>query len=178
MSPFTSDKSAVNQANIARWKEDYVIDPEKIERCLWFFRKVENRVMANIELDQETLNKLPKHDLSPHMVVVDSLGTSNVTKGVDEDIPESLKPNSELKQDNCGGSCLSRTYEENETSIFISSTVTIGAIQQGDLNPHEQVAGVLDECIQQRNTQQGTDTYFKKKKILFHFVFGNIKITK
>lgn len=50
VSQFASDKSASARAKIARTKQDYTIEPEKIKQTLQFWHDVDNKIMANIEL--------------------------------------------------------------------------------------------------------------------------------
>ncbi|EFX67084.1 hypothetical protein DAPPUDRAFT_115765 [Daphnia pulex] len=71
VSPFASDKSASARAKIARTKQDYIIEPEKIKQMLQFWRDVDNIIMANIELDDACLDGLPRDDVSPAMFMID-----------------------------------------------------------------------------------------------------------
>lgn len=145
VSPFTSDSTAFARAKIASIKQDYVIEREKIETSLRFFKHVGNHIMSQVEEDIEVIENLPRNDVSVDMFLIDNYESTNKD-------PENLcnNGNQEL-HDNTGGPSLSRCNEENDEATFVSSTVTIGAPQTNDKNKYEQVVEVLDNS----NTSSG-----------------------
>ncbi len=140
LSPFTSDTTAILRGKIASIREDYVIEREKIDGALRFFKLVGNRIIAQVECDSEVMDNLPCNDVSVDMFLMDNheLATKNSDKCCS---PEDLQ--TELNDDT-GGPSLSRCNEENDEAIFVSSTVTIGAPESNDKNMYEQVVEVLD----------------------------------
>ena len=55
----SSDQSTVSRAKLASVKSDYIVEREKIASSLLFFRNVGNKVMKNVEVDQDIINNLP-----------------------------------------------------------------------------------------------------------------------
>jgi hypothetical protein len=108
VSPFASDKSASARAKIARTKQDYIIEPEKIKQTLQFWRDVDNIIMANIELDDACLDGLPRDDVSPAMFMIDdeTLPTSDGETSDTEASNEVGIPSTERL---CGGPSLLRS---------------------------------------------------------------------
>jgi hypothetical protein len=108
VSPFASDKSASARAKIARTKQDYIIEPEKIKQTLQFWRDVDNIIMANIELDDACLDGLPRDDVSPTMFMIDdeTLPTSDGETSDTEASNEVGIPSTERL---CGGPSLLRS---------------------------------------------------------------------
>ena len=63
----SSDQSTVSRAKLASVKSDYIVEREKIASSLLFFRNVGNKVMKNVEVDQDIINNLPsKKNVSGH----------------------------------------------------------------------------------------------------------------
>jgi hypothetical protein len=157
VSPFASDKSASARAKIARTKQDYIIEPEKIKQTLQFWRDVDNIIMANIELDDACLDGLPRDDVSPTMFMIDdeTLPTSDGETSDTEASNEVGNPSTERL---CGGPSLLRSHEESESAIPLSATVTIGSSQSDDMNVHELAANLLNTTAQQPGKEIVTST--------------------
>jgi hypothetical protein len=68
VSPMASDQTAVSRGKMASVKSDYIIEPEKIASSLRFFRDVGNKVMKNVEIDQDAINNLPSDKTSVDML--------------------------------------------------------------------------------------------------------------
>lgn len=159
-SPFATDSKAYQLAKMASIKDDYIIESEKIHEVLQFFKHVENRMMAGVELDIETLYQLDSLETSPDGRVIspamflhcDSPETETTSSCSDSSVKKSI--DTEDPTDGTGGPSLLRTNEEMETAIFISATVTIGA-DKDDAN--KRVAEMLcGEDASEKQTQPKT----------------------
>ena len=75
VSPLATDASATARARMASIKKEYVIEPEKINATLQFFKKVGKKVMESIEYDEHELRELPNCDVSVEMFHVDGTTT-------------------------------------------------------------------------------------------------------
>lgn len=145
-SPFASDRSTVLRAKVARIKEEYVIQREKIAQVLQYFRNVGNPIMKAVEIDHIALNQLPNEDISPQMIFVDK--DKAVHEGDGTNDCDILQCSNTPLNDFTGGPSLSRTHQENENAIFVSHTVTVGTMRPDDTNAHEQVVNVLNSSGQ------------------------------
>ena len=157
VSPFASDKSASARAKIARTKQDYIIEPEKIKQTLQFWREVDNKIMANIELDDACLDGLPRDDVSPAMFMIDD-ETLPTSDGETSDFEASNEVGNPSTERLCGGPSLLRSHEESESAIPLSATVTIGSSQSDDMNVNELTANLLNTTAQQPGKEIVTST--------------------
>ncbi|EFX67557.1 hypothetical protein DAPPUDRAFT_115347 [Daphnia pulex] len=132
-------------------------EPEKIKQTLQFWRDVDNKIMANIELDDACLDGLPRDDVSPAMFMIDdeTLPTSDGETSDTEASNEVRNPSTERL---CGGPSLLRSHEESESAVPLSATVTIGSSQSDDMNVHELAADLLNTTAQQPGKEIVTST--------------------
>ena len=64
LSLFASDQSAAPSTKMAAARKEFIIQPSIIKDILAFWKLVDNKVMAHIELDVAELETLPKNDVS------------------------------------------------------------------------------------------------------------------
>lgn len=90
-SPFASNSSTIVRALLARVKEDYLFQRDKISGVLAFFRNVRNLIMLKIDIDHNILKILSDGEVSNDMVYVDKAKTPENEEGMLEDFIESEK---------------------------------------------------------------------------------------
>ena len=140
-SPFASDKSTSVRAKVASVSEEYIIQRRKIANVLQYFRDVGNSIMKTVEIDQNVIEQLPNGEIAPQMVymeentILPDIGIENVSND---------SPIVQVQLDDyTGGPSLCRSNKECDDAIFISNTITVGAMQPNEKNAHEQVVSVL-----------------------------------
>lgn len=70
-SPGCTKENMIAKGKLALMKKDYLVEKEKIRETLAFFRKVNNPVMSEIEIDEEQINALPDGDVSDTIFMID-----------------------------------------------------------------------------------------------------------
>ncbi|EFX73115.1 hypothetical protein DAPPUDRAFT_325613 [Daphnia pulex] len=135
-----SDQTAVSRGKMASVKSDYIIEPEKIASSLRFFRDVGNKVMKNVEIDQDAINNLPSDKTSVDMLFTTEQETEDSHQ--DPDLVQSVE-----FDNGTGGPSLSRSNEEFLDGVFESATVTIGAVEPEEINDHGKIARVLHTIL-------------------------------
>ena len=135
VSPFSNDASALQKAKIASTQKDYIIEPTKIRHLHQFWKEVDNKIMKNIEFDEESFAELPDNAVSPDVFLVEKNELVAVTE--DENTTSPIKP---IKPSTIGGSSLLRSTEEELEATMISCTVTV-AENTGD--SHERLLQLL-----------------------------------
>lgn len=150
VSPLATDASTAARARMAAIKQEYIIQPDKINGTLQFFQKVGNKAMESIEFNEDVLRELPKDDVSVDMFHADTSASECETE---EESAEDINEISQRTDDNdkTGGPWLSRTNAEADETVMVSSTVTIGAAAESDRNVHEEVVRVLNNEVVQRS---------------------------
>jgi len=144
VSPMASDQTAVSRGKMASVKSDYIIEPEKIASSLRFFRDVGNKVMKNVEIDQDAINNLPSDKTSVDMLFTTEQETEDSHQ--DPDLVQSVE-----FDDGTGGPSLSRSNEEFLDGVFESATVTIGTVEPEEINDHGKIARVLHTILDEGN---------------------------
>jgi hypothetical protein len=127
-------------------KSDYIVEREKIASSLLFFRNVGNKVMKNVEVDQDIINNLPSDKTS-----VDMVFTTEIEETEDPHQDSDLVQSAGL-DNGTGGPSLSRSSEEFLDGVFESATVTIGAPEREEINDHEKIARVLTTILDDGNS--------------------------
>jgi hypothetical protein len=144
VSPMASDQTAVSRGKMASVKSDYIIEPEKIASSLRFFRDVGNKVMKNVEIDQDAINNLPSDKTSVDMLFTTEQETEDSHQ--DPDLVQSVE-----FDNGTGGPSLSRSNEEFLDGVFESATVTIGTVEPEEINDHGKIARVLHTILDEGN---------------------------
>lgn len=155
-SPFATDKAAYALAKIAAAKADYAIEKDKIEGMLKFWSAVNNRIIADVNMDAEALKALSNLAQDPDgsryfegmFLHVDTRESSG--NATDE-------TNRRQDEETTGGPSLLRSNSEMETTVFTSATITIGGTDVNEKNAHEQVADAL--CSEPLRRQGETQTF-------------------
>ena len=141
----SSDQSTVSRAKLASVKSDYIVEREKIASSLLFFRNVGNKVMKNVEVDQDIINNLPSNQST------DMVFTTEIEETEDPHQDSDLVQSAGL-DNGTGGPSLSRSSEEFLDGVFESATVTIGAPEREKINDHEKIARVLTTILDDGNS--------------------------
>ena len=145
VSQMSSDQSTVSRAKLASVKSDYIVEREKIASSLLFFRNVGNKVMKNVEVDQDIINNLPSNQST------DMVFTTEIEETEDPHQDSDLVQSAGL-DNGTGGPSLSRSSEEFLDGVFESATVTIGAPEREKINDHEKIARVLTTILDDGNS--------------------------
>lgn len=106
---------------------------------LW--KRVNNKFMAEIQIDDACLARVPQGDVSPDMSMVDENEVVELNKNANS---QSTEEQDGEPQGFTGGLSLLRSNEEIKDAVPLSATVTIGTTSAGDLNCHEQAVQLLE----------------------------------
>ena len=153
-SPFATNTTAYNLAQMAAAKSDYAVDKDKIKNTLQFWTLVDNRVVAALDINDEALKALDNLTTDPDgNQYADGMFLHVNTADHDEEDDTANKVESDSTT---SGPSLLRTEKEMAEAVFTSATVTIGSRDDSELNIHQQVADALSGSDEQHRTERKT----------------------
>jgi len=149
VSGFASKRFKIRQADLAKAKDKFIVQPDKMRAMLNFWVAHNPKIMKILELDDEDMElafaQLPDGDVAPEMFVADCDHEDSKDKDFKDD--ESDPPpagSSDLDGKpllQSGGPDLLQSHESLQEAIPTSATVCVGGDEH---DSHAQVARVID----------------------------------